>query len=440
MQTGKRTHKIGIISLGCAKNLVDSEVLMKQLDACQFKLVFDPEEQARLDTVIINTCGFINDAKTESIETILHYSEARKNNKIRNLFVMGCLSERYKKQLQEEIPEVDDFFGVNDLEKIVSRVGGTFRRSLTGERILTTPSHYTYLKIAEGCDRKCSFCSIPLIRGKHTSVPFEDIITQGRSLAAKGVKELNIISQDTTWYGFDLYKKRRLPELLGALSDIRGIEWIRLHYTYPDGFPLEILDVIRERPNICKYIDIPLQHINSEILRSMRRGINKTETLRLIDTIRSRVPGIAVRTTLIAGYPGETQKKFDELKQFVSQSRFDRLGIFTYSHEEDTAAFRLKDSVPEKIKQQRAAELMEIQQSISLGLNREKIGRVFKVIIDREEGDYFIGRSEFDSPEIDNEILVPKKYHRLETGRFYDIRITGAESFDLFGENIFIFL
>ena len=434
MQTGKRIHKIGIISLGCAKNLVDSEVLMKQLDASHFKLIFDPGAEDQPDTVIINTCGFINDAKAESIDTILQYSEARKNDKIRNLFVMGCLSERYKKQLREEIPEVDDFFGVNELKKIVTRVGATFRKTLMGERMLTTPGHYAYLKIAEGCDRKCSFCSIPQIRGKHASVPFEELIRQTKLLAAKGVKELNIIAQDTTWYGVDLYKKRRLAELLMALSDIPGIEWIRLHYTYPDGFPLEILDVIRERPNICKYIDIPLQHINSRILKSMRRGINKTETLRLIDTIRSRVPGIAVRTTLIAGYPGETEEEFRELMEFVRQSRFERMGVFAYSHEEDTAAFRLKDSVTEKEKQKRVAELMEIQQSISLELNMDKIGKVIKVIIDREEGDYFIGRSESDSPEIDNEILVPAKDIRLETGRFYDIRIKGAESFDLFGE------
>jgi ribosomal protein S12 methylthiotransferase len=434
LKTNPSQHKIGIVSLGCAKNLVDTEVLMRQLDANHYQLLLDPGGNDNIDTAIINTCGFILDAKNESIDTILRFASARKSGKIRNLYVMGCLSERYKDQLKQEIPEVDEFFGVNDLKNIIHRIGGKFRNNLLGERKITTPSHYSYLKIAEGCDRKCSFCSIPLIRGKHISRPVEEIVREAQYLVTSGVREINIISQDTTYYGLDLYRQRKLPELLKAVSAINGLEWIRLHYTYPDGFPDELLEVIRDHDNICNYIDIPLQHINSGLLKSMRRGIDKEGTINLINKIRHTVPGVAIRTSLIVGYPGETEKEFQELKEFVRKSRFDRLGIFTYSHEEDTAAYLLKDKVPADIKEKRAGEIMEIQQEISFELNQAKSGKVLKVIIDRKDGDYFIGRTEFDSPEIDNEVLIPVSGNPLSVGNFYNIRITSSDNFDLYGE------
>jgi ribosomal protein S12 methylthiotransferase len=427
-------HKIGIVSLGCAKNLVDTEILMKQLDANHFQLILDPTENDRIDSAIINTCGFILDAKNESVDTILRFVGERQKGRIKNLYVMGCLSERYKDKMKLEIPEVDAFFGVNELKNIIERIGGKFRKNLVGERIITTPSHYSYLKISEGCDRKCSFCSIPFIRGKHISRPMEEIVREAKRLANKGIREINVISQDTTYYGLDLYKKRKLPELLDALAAIKGLEWIRLHYTYPDGFPVEILDVIRDHDNICKYIDIPLQHINTRILKSMRRGIDRDGTLRLINRIRDKVPGLAIRTSIIVGYPGEKISEFKELKEFVRESKFDRLGVFTYSDEEDTAAFRLKNGVSQMIREKRAAEIMDLQQEISLDLNREKIGQCMKVIIDRVEGEYFIGRSEYDSPEIDNEVLVPVAGNPLIAGNFYNIRITASDSFDLYGE------
>jgi ribosomal protein S12 methylthiotransferase len=420
--------------LGCAKNLVDTEVLMRQLDVNNYQLVLDPGESDKIDTAIINTCGFILDAKKESIDTILRFVHARKSGKIRNLYVMGCLSERYKDQLKQEIPEVDDFFGVNDLKNIIERIGGKFRNNLLGERKITTPSHYSYLKIAEGCDRKCAFCSIPLIRGNHVSRPMEEIIKEARNLVKMGVREINIISQDTTYYGLDLYRKRKLPELLESISAIEGLEWIRLHYTYPDGFPDELLQVIRDHDNICNYIDIPLQHINSGILKSMRRGIDKEGTINLINKIRNMIPGVAIRTSLIVGYPGETEKEYLELKEFVQKSRFDRLGVFKYSHEEDTAAYLLKDKIPAAIKEKRAGDLMEIQQGISFELNKMKTGKLFKVIIDRKDGHYFIGRTEFDSPEIDNEVLIPVHGNPLDVGNFYDIKITSSDNFDLYGE------
>jgi ribosomal protein S12 methylthiotransferase len=434
LKTNQSQHKIGIVSLGCAKNLVDTEMLMKQLDANSFQLVLDPGDGDKIDTAIINTCGFILDAKKESIDTILRFVQARKSGSIRNLYVMGCLSERYKDQLRQEIPEVDDFFGVNELKNIIKRVGGKFRNNLVGERKITTPSHYTYLKIAEGCDRKCSFCSIPFIRGNHVSRPMEAIVTEAQNLVRMGVREINIISQDTTYYGLDLYRQRRLPELLEMISAISGLDWIRLHYTYPDGFPDELLRVIRDHDNICKYIDIPLQHINSDILKSMRRGIDKEGTINLVNKIRKTIPGVAIRTSLIVGYPGETDKEFRELKEFVQESRFERLGVFSYSHEEDTAAYSLKDKIPAVVKEKRVAELMEIQQEISHGLNEMKTGKIFKVIIDRKEGDYFIGRTEFDSPEIDNEVLIPVYGNPLNIGSFYDIKITSSDNFDLYGE------
>ena len=347
---------------------------------------------------------------------------------------MGCLSERYRKQLAEEIPEVDAFFGVNELSRIVERVGGTFRKELLGERLITTPSHYAYLKIAEGCDRHCSFCSIPNIRGKHVSRPMEDIIREAAILSGQGVKEINVISQDTTYYGLDIYRRRMLPELLEQLSEIPGLDWIRIHYTYPDGFPLELLDVIKQHPNICKYIDIPLQHISTRILTSMKRGIDRQQTYDLVSLIRTELPEGVIRTTLITGYPGETDQDFRELKEFISVCRFDRLGVFTYSHEEGTSAYALMDSIPAKVKEERAAELMEIQQDISLQLNSLRIGQIMKVIVDREEDEYYVARSEFDSPEIDNEVLIQKETKKLSIGCFYEVKITAANNFDLYAE------
>lgn len=434
MKTKSIYHKIGIVSLGCAKNLVDTEVLMKQLDASSFQIILNPSEKDRINTAIINTCGFILDAKNESVETILQFVKAKMDGHLQSLFVMGCLSERYREQLAKELPEVDAFFGVNELSRIVERVGGKFRKDLLGERMLATPSHYTYLKIAEGCDRHCSFCSIPAIRGKHISRPMKEIIREAAILAGNGVKEINVISQDTTYYGLDLYKKRMLPELLEQIAGIQGLEWIRLHYTYPDGFPVEVLEVIKRHDNLCKYIDIPLQHISSRILNSMKRGIDKKQTLDLIALIRKKLPEGVIRTTLITGYPGETKKDFEELKEFIGLCRFDRLGVFTYSHEEGTGAYSLKNTVPDKVKQERAAILMEMQQDISFELNTGRVGTSMKVIIDREEEEYYIGRTEFDSPEIDNEVLIPKESKSLEIGSFYQARITAADNFDLYAE------
>jgi ribosomal protein S12 methylthiotransferase len=434
LNTKSIPYKIGIVSLGCAKNLVDTEVLMNQLDASSFRLILDPSEKESIDTAIINTCGFILDAKNESIEMIMKFVKAKLEGRLKSLFVIGCLSERYRHQLAAEIPEVDGFYGVNELQVIVEKVGGKFRKELLGERILSTPSHYAYLKIAEGCDRHCSFCSIPSIRGRHRSKSMDEVIREAVILAAKGVKEINVISQDTTYYGLDLYKKRMLPELLEQLALIPGLEWIRLHYAYPDGFPMEVLDVINKYDNICKYIDIPLQHINSRILESMNRGIGKDETLELVSSIRKQLPGGVIRTTLITGYPGETAKDFEELKEFVKLCRFDRLGVFSYSHEEGTEAYSLKNSVSEKVKQERAAIIMELQQDISLELNTARVGSTMKVMIDTEEEEYFIGRSEYDSPEIDNEVLIPKGKRNPEIGFLYKAKITAADNFDLYAE------
>jgi len=423
-----------MVSLGCAKNLVDSELLMKQLEANRFELVFDPGDTSCIDTAIINTCGFINDAKQESIDTILQYARAKQENRISHVYVMGCLSERYLEKLKTEIPEVDAFFGVGDLKKIIGHIGGIYKTGLVGERKLSTPSHYAYLKIAEGCDRKCSFCAIPGIRGKYVSRPIEEILTEASRLVAAGVREINVISQDTTWYGMDLYKKRLLPELLSSMADLDGLAWIRLHYTYPDGFPLELADVMRSHDNICSYIDIPLQHISDRILKSMHRGIDGAGTRKLVETLRQIVPGVALRTTLIAGYPGETENEFRELKKFIAEYRFDRLGVFPYSHEEDTGAFRLKDSVSRKHKMERVAGLMSLQEGISQSLNQARVGKMMSVLVDRREGDFFIARTEFDSPEVDNEVLIRADGLNLAPGSFYQVRITRAESFDLYAE------
>ncbi len=433
MVQNKIDHKkVNLISLGCSKNLVDSEVLMGQLKAGNIEVLFEqPFDKA--ETVVINTCGFIKDAKQESIDTIFQAVDAKQAGFVKKIYVMGCLSQRYKEELKIEIPEVDGFFGVADLPIILRALGAEYHEELIGERLTTTPSHTAYLKIAEGCDRRCSFCAIPIIRGGNISRPIEDILKEGKYLASIGVKELCLIAQDLTYYGLDIYKERKLSDLVNALSLINGIEWIRLHYAYPSGFPLDLLDIIRENPKVCKYIDIPFQHINDGLLKSMRRKITGAETRKLMETFRSKVPGIAIRTAFIVGYPGETEVAFNELKEFLIQSRFERAGVFTYSEEEGTKSAELEDDVPEEVKLQRANELMEIQEKISFEMNTEKIGKEFKVLFDRVEGDYFVGRTEFDSPEIDDEVLVPITEKGIEIGSFSNIKITSSDSFDLFG-------
>jgi ribosomal protein S12 methylthiotransferase len=434
LKTKPGKHRIGLVSLGCAKNLVDSELLLKQLEANNFEFVHDPSDFKNINTAIINTCGFINDAKQESINTILQFVNAKQHHTIDHVFVMGCLSERYRDELKIEIPEIDAIFGVNELKKIVEFLGGQYKSNLVGERKITTPSHYAYLKIAEGCNRNCSFCAIPSIRGKHISRPVEDIVREAKGLVESGVKEINLISQDTTYYGLDLYKKRLIPELLDSLANINGLEWIRLHYTYPDGFPMELLEVIKSHENICNYVDIPLQHISNRILKSMKRGMNENSTRKLIEKIRTTIPDVAIRTTFISGYPGETEEEFRELYNFIETSRFNRLGVFPYSHEEGTHSFNLKDSVSSSRKQKRVEAIMALQESISLSLNQKKLGSVMKVLIDRNEGDYFIGRTAYDSPEVDNEVLIAKNGINLMSGNFYNVKILKAESFDLFAE------
>jgi ribosomal protein S12 methylthiotransferase len=436
MKTNKNKQIINIVTLGCAKNIVDSESLMKQLDANNIKFISDSDsEEAK--TVIINTCGFIRDAKQESIDTILHFAKAKHEGRINKLFVIGCLSEKYKEQLKVNIQGVDHYFGTHDLNAILQTLGADYKKELVGERILTTPKHYAYLKISEGCDRNCAFCAIPFMRGKHKSKPVELIVKEAESLAEKGVKELIIIAQDLTYYGVDLYKKQRLPDLLKYISDVEGIEWIRMHYAYPASFPTDIVKVINERNNICKYLDIPFQHINNEILARMKRGVNKEQTYELIDFLRNEIPGIALRTTLMVGYPGEGRKEFGELKEFIRRVRFDRLGVFTYSEEDDTwSALNLSDTIPENIKKNRAEIIMKEQIHISKALNNNKIGKLFKVIVDRREGANFICRTEFDSPEVDNEVLVSQKGMKLNTGDFCYVKIHSADEYDLYGEVI----
>lgn len=423
--------------MGCSKNLVDSEHLMAQLQANKIEVVHQTDE-LDYDAVIINTCGFIADAKEESIEMILDAVEAKKSGDIEKVFVMGCLSERYKKELPAEINHVDGFFGATDADliKITKELGADYKKELVGERVITTPSHYAYLKISEGCDRTCSFCAIPKIRGKHKSIAKEILIQEATSLAKKGVKELILIAQDLVLYGIDIYKKQALAELLKELTYIKGIEWIRLHYTYPANFPINVLDLMRVEPKINNYIDIPLQHINDRILRSMRRNHNTDVTRSLVENMREKVPNIAIRTTFIVGYPGETQEEFDQLKEFIRESRFDRLGVFTYSPEENTTAFDIEDDVPEEIKNARKDELMEIQETISLEINQHKLGKNYKVIIDRIEDDYYVGRTEFDSPEVDNEVLIDFESCDIEIGKFYNVKIKSVDSFDLYAEII----
>ncbi len=430
----KTNKNINIITLGCSKNLVDSEVLMHQLQSGGYTVNHNPGTITE-GTVIINTCGFINDAKEESIDTILDFAEARKSGKIERLYVMGCLSQRYQPQLKKEFHEVDAFYGVSDISQILKSFSTDYRQDLLGERSITTPGHYAYLKISEGCDRKCSFCAIPLIRGKHISKPIEELIDEATFLASKGVKELILIAQDLTYYGLDIYKKRALADLLKELEKINGIEWIRLHYAYPTNFPTEVLAVIKSSSKICNYIDIPLQHISDPILSSMKRGHNADKIRGLIKKLREAVPDISIRTTMIVGYPGETEDDYNALKLFIQESKFERLGVFTYSHEEDTSAYKLQDEIYEDVKQERASELMQIQEDISFEINQGRVGKVYRVIIDRKEGEYWIGRSEFDSPEVDNEILI-LSHHNVKPGEFVDIKITDAEAFDLYGEPV----
>lgn len=428
--------RINVITLGCSKNVVDSEHLMAQLAAADYEVVFD-SDSTDSEVVVINTCGFIGDAKKESIDTILAAVRAKEEGLIERLFVVGCLSERYADELREEIPEVDEYFGVNDWADIVAVLGGEHKAELSTERVLTTPSHYAYLKISEGCNWLCGYCAIPLIRGKHTSLPMETILEEARKLAASGVKELMVIAQDTTYYGIDLYGRRRLADLLTELCRIEGIEWIRLHYAYPAAFPEDVIEVMAREPKICKYLDIPFQHISDNMLSAMKRRHTKSEAMELIARLRRLIPDIALRTTLLVGYPGETLEDVAELEAFVREVRFDRLGVFPYSEEEGTySATELKDDVEEQEKERRAGRIMQIQEQISLENNMARVGRTMRVIIDSRQGDYYVGRSEYDSPEVDQEILIPCHLRQLRRGRFYDVMITGADDYDLFGEVI----
>lgn len=427
-----KKNKINVITLGCSKNVYDSEVLMGQLKANGKEVVHEEEG----NVVVINTCGFINNAKEESVNTILEYMQKKEDGEVDKVFVTGCLSERYKPDLQKEIPNVDQYFGTTELPGLLKALGADYKHELIGERLTTTPKNYAYLKIAEGCDRPCSFCAIPLMRGKHKSTPIEHLVTEAEKLAANGVKELILIAQDLTYYGLDLYKKRNLAELLENLVKVEGIEWIRLHYAFPTGFPMDVLDVMKREPKVCNYLDIPLQHISDNILKSMRRGTTQEKTTKLLKEFRKAVPEMTIRTTLIVGYPGETEEDFQTLKQWVKGMRFERLGCFTYSHEENTHAYNLEDDVPQDVKQQRANEIMEIQSQISWELNQEKIGKEFKIVIDRKEGNYFVGRTEFDSPDVDNEVLIDAKETYLKTGDYYTVKVTEAEDFDLYAEVI----
>lgn len=427
-----KKNKINVITLGCSKNTYDSEVLMGQLKANGKEVAHENEG----NIVVINTCGFIDNAKEESVNTILEYVDKKEQGLVDKVFVTGCLSERYRPDLEKEIPDVDQYFGTTELPLLLKALGADYKHELLGERLTTTPKNYAYLKIAEGCDRPCSFCAIPLMRGKHVSQPIEKLVKEAEGLAKNGVKELILIAQDLTYYGLDLYKKRNLSELLENLVKVEGIEWIRLHYAFPSGFPMDVLDLMKREPKICNYIDIPLQHISDDILKSMKRGTTKEKTTKLLQEFRHRVPGMAIRTTLIVGYPGETQKDFEILRDWVQEMKFERLGCFTYSHEENTGAYSLVDDVPQEVKQARAAEIMDLQSQISWDLNQEKIGHTFKCVIDRKEGQYFIGRTEFDSPDVDNEVLVDASKYYLKTGDFVNLKIIDATEFDLYAEPI----
>ena len=429
-----KQNKINVVTLGCSKNVYDSEVLMGQLKASGKEVVHEDKG----NIVVINTCGFINNAKEESINTILDYVQQKEAGLVDKVFVMGCLSERYKPDLEKEIPDVDQYFGTSELPALLKVLGADYKHELIGERLTTTPKNYAYLKISEGCDRPCSFCAIPLMRGAHISTSIEDLVTEAEKLAAKGVKELILIAQDITYYGLDLYKKRALADLLRALVKVEGIEWIRIHYAFPTGFPMDVLEVMKTEPKICNYLDIPLQHISDKILTSMKRGTTQEKTTKLLKKFREAVPEMAIRTTLIVGYPGETEEDFQKLKDFVKAMRFDRLGCFTYSHEENTTAYELTDDVPEEVKLQRANEIMELQSQISWELNQEKVGKTFRCLIDRKEGNYFVGRTEYDSPDVDNEVLIDAKKHYVKIGDFTDVKIIEAADYDLYGEPIAI--
>lgn len=424
-----------MVTLGCSKNLVDSEVLLAQLKGNGIQAVHESKDDDA-NVVVINTCGFIDNAKQESIDTILRYVDAKEEGIVDKVYVTGCLSQRYKDDLEKEIPQVDAWFGTRDLSRLLKVLKANYKQELVGERILTNPSHYAYLKISEGCDRPCSFCAIPLMRGGHISRPMEELIREAKNLAKNGAKELLLIAQDSTFYGLDLYKKRNLAELLKRLSDVEGIDWIRLHYAFPAGFPMDVLDVMNERSNICKYLDIPLQHGSSKMLQLMRRGITREKTEQLLQTIREKVPGIGIRTTMIAGHPGETEQDFEELMSFIEKARFERLGIFNYSHEENTHAYSMPDNIPAEIKQERADAVMELQQGISLEINQQRIGKTLKALIDRKEGGNFVGRSEFDSPEVDNEVIIHAQKDYLRIGDFVQVKVTGATEFDLTGEAV----
>ena len=430
-----KKNKINVVTLGCSKNIYDSEVLMGQLKANNMEVVHESESQEN-DIVVINTCGFIDNAKEESVNTILDFVKRKEEGSVEKVFVTGCLSERYKPDLEKEIPNVDQYFGTTELPKLLKALGADYKHELIGERLTTTPKHYAYLKIAEGCDRPCSFCAIPLMRGKHVSKTIEDLVTESENLAKNGVKELILIAQDLTYYGLDIYKKRRLADLLMALKDVEGIEWIRLHYAFPTGFPQDVLDVIRDEEKVCNYIDIPLQHIADNVLKSMKRGTTFEKTNSLLRDFREKVPGMAIRTSLIVGYPGETEKDFEILKNWVRDTKFDRLGVFTYSHEENTSAYDLEDDVPAEVKAARAEEIMAIQQEVSMRLNGEKVDKEFKVLIDRKEGNFFIGRTEFDSPDVDNEVLIDASKHFVRQGDFVQVKVYEASDYDLFAEPV----
>jgi ribosomal protein S12 methylthiotransferase len=429
-----KKNSINVVTLGCSKNIYDSEVLMGQLKANGKEVTHEAPEEEEGNIVVINTCGFIDNAKQESIDTILHYADKKQRGEVDHVYVTGCLSERYKPDLEAEITDVDAYFGTRDMPLLLKTLGADYKHELVGERMTTTPKHFAYLKIAEGCDRPCSFCAIPLMRGGHKSTPIEDLVTEAEKLAAKGVKELILIAQDLTYYGLDLYKERRLGALLKELVKVEGIEWIRLHYLFPSGFPQDVLDIIREEPKVCNYIDIPLQHIADPVLKSMRRGTTKAKTDALLAMMREKVPGITIRTTLIAGYPGETDEDHQVVLDWVREQRFDRLGVFAYSHEENTHAYNLEDDVPAEVKQQRVDEIMAIQMDISRELNEQKVGKEYRVLIDRKEGAHFVGRTEFDSPDVDNEVLIPAEDIYLKVGDFCTVKVVEAHDYDLICE------
>lgn len=427
-----KKNKVNVVTLGCSKNIFDSEIMMAQLKANKFTVEHEAQQDDS-EIVIINTCGFIENAKQESIDTIIRYAEAKSQGLVNKVYVTGCLSERYRDELEKEIPDVDGYFGTRELPRLLKTLKADYKKELVGERLLTTPSHYAYFKIAEGCDRPCSFCAIPLMRGKHVSTPMDQLISNANSLAQQGVKELILIAQDLTYYGLDIYKKRNLAELVDKLSDVNGIEWIRLHYAFPSGFPMDVLDVMKDRKNVCNYLDMPLQHGSTKILKAMKRGITREKTEELVDSIRQKMPDIGIRTTLISGFPGETEADFQEMYDWVERSKFERLGIFTYSHEDNTTAFALNDDVPAKVKQERADTIMELQSGISYDLNQKKVGQTFNVLFDRTEGEYTIGRTEYDSPEVDNEVIIQGADKTL-IGQFKNVIIESADHYDLTGK------